>query len=54
MTKTVKGAAMMLNAMATGDAKVDYVKALDSASLQGKRIAILRFAAGSRRYPHVV
>jgi amidase len=47
MTKTVKGAAMMLNAMATGAAKVDYVKALDGASLRGKRIGILKFAEGS-------
>ena len=47
MTKTVTGAAMMLNAMATGDAKADYVAALDAAALSGARIGVLRFAAGS-------
>ena len=38
---------MMLNAMATGDAKADYVAALDAAALSGARIGVLRFAAGS-------
>ena len=47
MTKTVRGAAMMLNAMATGPAKTDYVAALDETSLQGARIGVLRFAEGS-------
>ncbi len=47
MTKTVRGAAMMLNAMATGDAKTDYVTALDAGSLEGKRVGVLRFAEGS-------
>lgn len=47
MTKTVRGAAMMLNAMATGDAKADYVAALDTESLEGKRVGVLRFAEGS-------
>jgi len=47
MTKTVTGAAMMLNAMATGDAKTDYVAALDANSLDGARIGVLRFAQGS-------
>ncbi|MBO6506184.1 MAG: amidase [Kordiimonadaceae bacterium] len=47
MTKTVRGAAMMLNAMATGDAKTDYVAALDAGSLEGKRVGVLRFAEGS-------
>lgn len=47
MTKTVTGAAMMLNAMATGAAKADYVAALDEGSLAGKRIGVARFAQGS-------
>ncbi|MEM7460386.1 MAG: amidase family protein, partial [Pseudomonadota bacterium] len=47
MTKSVKGAAMMLNAMATGDAKTDYVSALDAASLSGARVGVLRFSQGS-------
>lgn len=47
MTKTVKGAAMMLEAMATGSAKTDYVSGLDADSLKGTRIGVLRFAQGS-------
>jgi len=46
MTKTVKGAAMLLNAMATGEAKIDYVAALDENALSGKRIGVLRFSQG--------
>ncbi len=47
MTKTVKGAAMMMNAMATGAAKTDYVAGLDAGSLAGTRVGVLRFAEGS-------
>lgn len=51
MTKTVTGAAMMLNAMATGraagDAATDYVAALDANALDGARIGVMRFAEGS-------
>ncbi|MDG1827089.1 MAG: amidase [Henriciella sp.] len=47
MTKTVRGAAMMLDAMATGAAKTEYTAALSRDSLQGKRIGVLRFADGS-------
>ncbi len=46
MTKSVKGAAMMMNAMATGDMKTDYVTALDAGILAGKRVGVLRFAEG--------
>jgi len=46
MTKTVKGAAMMLNAMATGDAKTDYAAALDENALSGARIGVMRFSQG--------
>jgi len=47
MTKTVKGAAMMLEVMATGSAKTDYVNALDAGKLSGARIGVLRYAQGS-------
>jgi len=47
MTKTVKGAAMMLDAMSTGAAKTDYSGSLDANSLQGARVGVLRFAEGS-------
>ncbi len=47
MTKTVRGTAMMLTAMATGEGKTDYVAALDENALAGKRIGVLRFATGS-------
>ncbi|GAB4516520.1 MAG: amidase [Amphiplicatus sp.] len=46
MTKTVRGAAMMLGAMATGEAKTDYVAALDADALRGARIGVARFAQG--------
>ncbi|MEL7488310.1 MAG: amidase family protein, partial [Pseudomonadota bacterium] len=46
MTKTVRGAAMMLNAMATGPQKTDYVAALDEGALDGVRIGVARFAQG--------
>ncbi|ANM31061.1 amidase [Acidobacteria bacterium Mor1] len=47
MTKTVRGTAMMLTAMATGEGKTDYVAALDENALAGKRVGVLRFATGS-------
>ncbi len=47
MTKTVTGAAMMLQAMATGAGQTDYVAALDAQSLSGARVGVLRFADGS-------
>ena len=46
MTKTVRGAAIMMNAMASGDAGTDYVAGLDVASLSGKRIGVARFSQG--------
>jgi amidase len=45
MTKTVRGAAMMLGAMDNQD--VDYVAALDASALDGKRVGVMRFAEGS-------
>ncbi len=51
MTKSVKGAAMMLSAMATNDAGTtlgkDYVTGLSETSLEGKRIGVLRFSEGT-------
>ncbi|MGB5723534.1 MAG: amidase [Parasphingorhabdus sp.] len=47
MTKTVTGAAMMLNAMATGAAKTDYVTGLNRDSLKNARIGVMRFTEAS-------
>lgn len=47
MTKTVKGAAMMMNAMAFGPEKTDYVAALDAEALNGARVGVLRYSEGS-------
>ena len=44
MTKTVRGAAMMLDAM--DNQGVDYAQALDAKSLAGTRVGVLRFAEG--------
>ncbi len=46
MTRTVRGAAMMLDAMAT-DGSSGYAAGLDVDSLQGKRVGVLRFSQGS-------
>lgn len=47
MTRTVRDAALMLNAMATGPGKTDFTAALSDTALEGKRIGVLRFATGS-------
>lgn len=49
MTKTVKGAAMMMNAMAFGDKKTDYVAALDADQLSGARVGVLRYSVGANK-----
>lgn len=46
MTKTVRGAALMMDAMAS-DGSSGYADALDANSLQGRRVGVLRFAQGS-------
>ena len=46
MTKTVRGAALMMDAMAT-DGSSGYADALDAGSLKGKRVGVLRFAQGN-------
>ncbi len=46
MTKTVRGSAMMLSAMAKDDA-TDFAAGLDANSLSGTRVGVLRFAEGS-------
>ncbi|MCA8903084.1 MAG: amidase [Hyphomonas sp.] len=45
MTKTVRGAALMMNAMVAGEA--DYTAGLSAESLQGVRVGVMRFAEGS-------
>lgn len=52
MTRSVRDAALMLNAMATGPGKTDFTTALSETSLEGKRIGVLRFAVGNN--PEVV
>ena len=47
MTKTVEGAAMLIDAMATGEAKTGYAAALDPDSLKGARLGVARFGEGS-------
>jgi amidase len=57
MARTVRDAALLLNAIAGSDPadpatreadarRTDYVRALDGASLAGKRIGVMRFATG--------
>ncbi|HBJ89591.1 MAG TPA: amidase, partial [Gammaproteobacteria bacterium] len=46
MTKSVRGAAMMLSAMASGPMKTDYVSGLTDNALRGVRVGVLRYAAG--------
>lgn len=38
---------MMLNAMATGEGKTDYVTALDANALKGTRVGVARFSEGT-------
>lgn len=47
MTKTVRGAAMLLTAMADGEGATDFAAALDDGALAGARIGVLRFSQGS-------
>ena len=49
MTKTVRGAAMMLSAMAVGEGQMDFVSNLDADVLKGLRIGVLRFGEGSNQ-----
>ena len=46
MTKTVMGAAMMMNAMATETPDVDYTLGLNKNALKGVRVGVLNFAKG--------
>ena len=48
MTKTVTGAAMMMNAMIS-DAKTDYVAALDESALAGARIGVMNFTRNEHK-----
>jgi len=47
MTKSVKGAAMMMNAMATTTPDIDYTAGLSVEALKGIRVGVLDFAKGS-------
>lgn len=47
MTKTVMGAALMMNAMATETPHVDFTAKLKKDSLKGVRVGVLNFAKGS-------
>jgi amidase len=47
MTKTVMGAAMMMNAMATETPETDYTARLKMDALKGVRVGVLNFAKGS-------
>jgi amidase len=47
MTKSVRGAAMMLNAMASGPMKTDYVAGLEESALTGVRVGVLRYSVGN-------
>lgn len=47
MTKTVRGAAMMLTAMADGPGATDYAAALDADALKGARVGVMRWSQGS-------
>ena len=46
MTKTVMGAAMMMNAMATETPDTDYTSSLNRDALKGVRVGVLNFASG--------
>ena len=46
MTKSVLGAAMMMNAMTDKRSEIDYTSALDKHALSGIRIGVLNFAKG--------
>lgn len=46
MTRSVRDAAMMLNAIGTGEKNQDFIAALNENFLQGKRVGVMRFAIG--------
>lgn len=46
ITKSVMGAAIMMNAMATATPEVDYTSGLEKSALSGVRIGVLNFAKG--------
>ncbi|MDU0353924.1 amidase [Paraglaciecola aquimarina] len=49
MTKTVMGAAMMMNAMATMTPDIDYTTGLNKQALSGVRVGVLNFAKGKSK-----
>jgi amidase len=46
MTKTIKGAALMMNAIAITNANIDFTAGLTKQALQGVRVGVLNFAKG--------
>ncbi len=48
MTKTVMGAALMMNAMATTTPDTDYTSGLSKDALKGVRVGVLNFAKGKK------
>jgi amidase len=46
MTKTVKGAALMMNALASTELNIDFTKGLSKDALKGVRVGVLNFASG--------
>lgn len=49
MTKSVMGAALMMNAMATTTPDVDYSAGLNKDALKGVRVGVLNFASGQSK-----
>lgn len=49
MTKTVMGAALMMNAMATTTPNTDYTAGLTKGALEGVRVGVLNFAKGESK-----
>lgn len=49
MTRSVRDAAILLTAMASGEGARDFTRALDASFLRGRRIGVMRFAVGGNR-----
>lgn len=49
MTKTVRGAAMMMNAMATAAPDMDFTTGLTVDALKGVRVGVMRYAEGGNK-----
>ncbi|NVK24272.1 MAG: amidase [Gammaproteobacteria bacterium] len=49
MTKSVKGAAMLMDAMAIKSAEMKFTDSLDKSSLEGVKVGVLTFAQGNNK-----